>query len=98
MNAAIKMPSQKLDPAQAEVLRTLEAGQRIEIIQTLRVGSRTWEAAVGGVFRHMNYLATGLSTARVPEDDIIVPMLHFSKDNGELSSVAIDENSRVRRV
>jgi hypothetical protein len=40
-------------------------------------------------------LATGLSTDRVPEDDIIVPTVHFTKDNGELSSITLDEHSRI---
>jgi len=40
-------------------------------------------------------LVTGISTDRLPKDDIIVPTLHFLKDNQELSSVALDENSRV---
>jgi hypothetical protein len=40
-------------------------------------------------------LATGLSTDRVPEDDIIVPTVHFTKDNGELSSITLDEHTRI---
>jgi hypothetical protein len=31
----------------------------------------------------------------VPQDDIIVPVVHFTKDNGELSSVTLDEHSRI---
>jgi len=34
----------------------------------------------------------------VPEDDIVVPTLHFIKDNGELASVALDEHSKVEIV
>ena len=53
---------------------------------------------VTGTFRSLNCLATGLATQRVPEDDIIVPTVHFTKDNGELSSVALDENSVLEIV
>ena len=75
---------------------SLKPGQRIEITQSVRVGSKKWKTTTAGAFRGINYLATGVTTDRVPEDDIIVPMLHFTKDNGELSSIAIDENSEVR--
>ena len=81
-----------------EFLRQLNPGQRIRIIQRVRVGARTWTATVEGAFRDLNYLETGLATQRIPEDDIVVPLVHFTKDNGELSSVALDEHSKVERV
>jgi hypothetical protein len=79
----------------AEVLTRLRPGQRLRITQTVRVGARTWTTTVEGVFRELNSLATGIATNRVPEDDIVVPVLHFVKDNQELSSVALDEHSKV---
>ena len=94
----ITSATQKVDLALAEFLTTLKPGDRITITQTVRVGARTWPAMTGGTFRHIDYLATGLSTERVPEDDIVVPQVHFTKDNGELSSVTIDEHTRVERA
>ncbi len=78
------------------VLPQLRPGQRLRITQTIRVGStKTWPATVEGAFRALLPLATGVSVDRVPADDIIVATLHFVKDNQELSSVALDENSRI---
>jgi hypothetical protein len=82
--------------AQIDFLRSLEPGKRIRITQSVRVGPKKWKTTTTGAFRSLNYLATGVTTDRVPEDDIIVPMLHFTKDNGELSSIAIDEHSEVQ--
>ena len=93
----LTLPTRRLDPAQVELLRSLQPGQRIRVVQTVRVGARVWTAETAGAFRSINYLATGLSTERVAEDDIVVPLVHFTKDNGELSSIAIDENTRVER-
>jgi hypothetical protein len=71
----------------------------MRITQRVRVGSTaTWTTTVEGVFRGVNYLATGLSTDRVPEDDIVVVAVHFTKDNGELSSVTLDEHTKIERV
>src|SRR5947209_5805795 len=76
-----------------------EQRQRIKITQRVRVGSTaTWSALVEGVFRNVNFLATGISTDRVPEDDIVVVSVHFTKDNGELSSVTLDEYSQIEVV
>ena len=86
-------------PELAALLRQLQPGQRIKITQRVRVGSTaTWNAPVEGRFRNFNYLATGLATERVPEDDIVVVTVHFTKDNGELSSVTLDEHTRIEVV
>lgn len=81
--------------ARAALLRSLQPGQQIRITQTVRVGFREWTTTVTGAFRGVRYLQTGLSTDRVPEDDIVVVTVHFTKDNGELSSVAVDEQTRI---
>jgi hypothetical protein len=91
--------TQTIKPALAAVIRSLKTGQRIRITQTVRINCRkAWKTNVEGVFREVNYLATGLSTDRVPQDDIVVVTVHFTKDNGELSSVTLDENSEVAVV
>jgi hypothetical protein len=87
--------SRPVRPALLEVLSKLQPGQRVRITQTVRVGFKSWPVTVTGVFREVRTLATGLATQRVPEDDIVVATVHFTKDNGELSSAAVDENTRV---
>jgi aspartate 1-decarboxylase len=96
--ADLTLPSKRIDPDLAEVLRSLTPGDRIEIIQTVRVGQRLWTTTVQGKFRDVNYLVTGLATERVRADDIVVPTVHFTKDNGELSSITLDEHSQVRKL
>jgi hypothetical protein len=87
-----------INPELSTLLRNLRRGNRIRITQTVRVGNQVWPATVEGSFRNWNYLATGLATDRVPADDIVVVVVHFTKDNGELSSVTLDEQSRVELV
>jgi hypothetical protein len=83
-------------PELAAVVRSLKPGQRIRITQTVRMNCRReWKTTVEGTFRDVNYLATGLATQRVPEDDIVVVTVHFTKDNGELSSVTLDDRSEI---
>ena len=96
---ALPSATRPIRPELAALLRSLQSGQRIRITQHLRVGSTaSWTTTVEGAFRDLNYLATGVSTERVPQDDIVVVMVHFTKDNGELSSVALDENTEIIRL
>jgi hypothetical protein len=91
----VTLPTRQLDPSLVKLLSELKPGNRIRITQTVRVGQQSWTTTVAGSFREINYLSTGLSTDRVPDDDIVVPLVHFTKDNGELSSIALDEKSQV---
>jgi hypothetical protein len=96
----LKSATRTLDPALSELLQRLQPGERIRITQAVRIGSSSaWTTTVEGVFRAVNYLATGLATDRVAEDDIIVVTVHFTKEpHGELSSIVLDEHSRVERL
>jgi hypothetical protein len=76
-----------------EAVKKLQPNQRLMITQTVRVGNKEWTAVISGRFRELKCLVTGLATHRVPRDEIIVPTIHFTKDNGELSSVTLDEHT-----
>jgi hypothetical protein len=94
-SSTIPSATRPVSPELTAILRALQPGQRIRITQTVRVGMKQWTTVVMGAFRNVNYLATGLATRRVAEDDIVVVCVHFTKDNGELSSVTLDEHSKV---
>ena len=96
--APIVLPTRRLDPAQVELLRGLKPGDKIRLTQTIRVGSRKWEATTDGTCREIAYLETGITTERVKDDDLVVPVIRFTKPNGELSSISIDENTRISRL
>ena len=94
----IVLPTRRLAPEFVELLRSLKPGDSIRIVQTIRVGARQWESRTDGVFREIAYLQTGITTERVKEDDLVVPIVRFTKPNGELSSISIDENTKVTRL
>ena len=91
--------SRPIPPDVLAKLDQLKPGQRVRITQIVKVGStKTWPLVVEGVFRHVDSLATGLATDRRREDDIVVPVIHFTKDNKEMSSVTIDERTKVEVI
>ncbi len=99
MSAAreVLLPTRRLDPGVAQLLRELKPGDRITVTQIVRVGGRSWPATTTASYRGVNYLATGVTTDRLPADDIVVPTVHFARDDGELGSIALDENTRITR-
>ena len=94
----IVLPTRRLAPPLVNLLRSLKPGDEIRVVQTLRVGAKKWEAVAEGAFGSIAYLETGVTTERVKEDDLVVPVIRFTKANGERSSIAIDENTRVSRA
>ena len=96
MSAASQIyASRPIRPELLAVLDQLQPGQKIKITQLMRVGLKTWPAMITGTFRHVDSLATGLATERDPHDEIIVPVVHFTKDNQEMSSVTLDEHTKI---
>jgi hypothetical protein len=87
-----------VDSALLAKLQGLPPGCKLRITQTMRVGMKTWPAITEGTFRHLDSMATGLATERRMEDDIVVAIVHFTKANGELSSIAIDEATQIEVV
>lgn len=94
----IVLPTRRLAPALVELLRALKPGDKIKVTQAVRVGAKKWNAEVTGEFRGLAYLQTGVTTERVKEDDLVVPVVRFTKPNGELASISIDENTQVVRA
>jgi hypothetical protein len=94
----IVLPTRRLEPALVELLRGLQPGDAINVVQTVRVGSRKWQAAASGTFRGIAYLETGITTDRIKEDDLVVPVVRFTRPNGELTSITLDEHTKVSRA
>ncbi|MBX9579996.1 MAG: hypothetical protein K2X87_06770 [Gemmataceae bacterium] len=94
----IVLPTRRLGPALVDLLRSLRPGDKLRVTQTVRVGAKKWEATAEGVFRSIAYLETGVTTDRVKEDDVVVPVVRFTKPNGELTSISLDEHTRVVKL
>ena len=95
---SIHLPTRQLAEGVLSTLKSLKAGDRIKVVQTVRVGAKTWPAEAVGVYRGINYLSTGVTTERVKEDDIVLPTVHFTKDNGELASICLDEKTAITKL
>lgn len=79
----------------ASAWQSLRPGQQIRVTQTVRVGSRSWETAAGGIVREVWVQDTGIHTRRAPDDPVWVRAIQFQKSDGELVTVTLDENTRI---
>ena len=93
-SASMPSSTRPIDPALTAVLRSLRPGQRIRVTQTVRVGFKQWTTTATGTFRALNYLATGLATDRVPEDDIVVVTVHFTKQQQDNIATEIEVQAK----
>ena len=101
MTATKKFPytTRPIPPDVMATLEKLQSGQRIRMTHLVKIGStKTWTLTVEGAFRHVDSLATGLATDRLREDDIVIPVVHFTKDNQEMSSISVDEHTKIEVV
>ncbi len=98
MTDQILLPTRKLEPALVDLLKSLKAGDRIKVVQKVKCGNKAWTAEAVGAFRGINYLSTGVTTERVKEDDIVLPTVHFTKDNGEMASICLDEHTAMSKI
>ena len=78
----------RVDPKLMEFIRGLKVGDRIRITSARASGPAKMGGRRRRVYRDLNFLTTGLATQRVPDDDIVMPTLHFTKDNGEFPACA----------
>ena len=95
MTQTIRSATRPVSAPLQTLLKELKPGQKVQITQTVRVGRKLWTTTVTGAYRGIQYLATGLAAHRPSEEEIVVPTVHFTKDNGEHSSIAIDEHTRI---
>jgi len=78
--------------------KELRPGQKVKITQTVRVGTRSWQTTVEGTVRAVQVLIAGLTVERAADDFVGVHTVHFTKPNGELSSIAVDEWTKIEVV
>lgn len=86
---------------QIELLKTfgtLGEGDRVEIEHEVKVGSRVWQTTTTGTVVRKERRRHGLHHRRNNDDKVYSDMLVLTRDDGELTTVTLDEFSKLRRV
>jgi len=77
----------------------LRPGDRVEVVHGVTVGSSaTWSTTTVGKVLRCERRRHGLHFRRHPDDKVYSDVLILARDDGELTTVTIDEFTRLRKV
>jgi hypothetical protein len=77
----------------------LQPGERVEVIHDLTVGSSgSWQTTTTGRVLRTERRRHGLHFRRNPDDKVYSDVLILARDDGELTTVTMDEYTRLRRI
>jgi len=77
----------------------LQEGDRIEVVHEVKVGSsKTWNTKTVGTVVNTERRRQGLHFRRNPDDKVFADSIVLVRDDGELTTVTMDEFTELRRV
>ncbi len=85
-------------PATLKTFEKLQPGDRVEIEHEVRVGFRTWQTKTTGVVVRCERRRLGLHFNRNWDDKAFSDFLVLKRDDGELTTVTLDEFSQLKIV
>ena len=82
-----------------EVYDHLKPGDQVEVVHGVTVGSSaTWSTTTVGKVLRRERRRHGLHFRRNADDKVYSDVLILARDDGELTTVTIDEFTRIRKV
>lgn len=88
----------RLDVTTRPNLNELKAGDRVEIDHEVKVGLKRWPTTTVGTVIRVERRRHGLHYKRNPDDKVFSDLMILQLDDGSLTTVTIDEFTRVKRV
>jgi len=80
------------------VLQSLRAGDRVELVHEVKVGFRSWISKTVGTVVETKRVRHGLHHDRNFDDKIFSYVIVLRRDDGELTSVTLDEFSELSKL
>lgn len=85
-------------PRTLKVYETLQEGDRVELEHEVKVGFRTWTTTTVGTVVGANRRRQGLHFRRTNDEPVFTDEILLRRDDGELTTVTLDEFSVLRKV
>lgn len=76
----------------------LAPGDRVEVLHNVKVGMKTWQTVTEATVVRSERRRHGLHHKRNVDDKVYSDMLVLRRDDGELTTITMDEFTRLRRV
>ena len=85
--------------ATRQLFHELKPGDRVEIEHEVKVGSsKTWMTKTVGSVVRTERRRQGLHFRRNVDDKVFADLIVLARDDGELTTVALDEFTEIRRL
>jgi (p)ppGpp synthase/HD superfamily hydrolase len=82
-----------------QLFTELQPGDRVEIIHEVKVGSsKTWSTKTVGTVVNTERRRQGLHYRRSVDDKVFADMIKLKRDDGELTTITMDEFTELRRL
>jgi hypothetical protein len=85
-------------PAALETFASLQPGDRVEVSHDIKVGFRHWTAKTLGTVVAKDRRRHSLHFNRNFDDKVYSDILILQRDDGELTTITLDEFSELRKV
>lgn len=90
--------SRETEMATRTLFNELKPGDQVALRHEVKVGSRRWMSQTAGTVVKTERRRQGLHFRRNPDDKVFADLIVLRRADGELTTVAIDEFSELRRV
>ncbi len=85
-------------PASLETFASLQPGDRVEVTHEIKVGFRHWSSQTLGTVVAKDRRRHSLHFNRNFDDKVYSDVLILRRDDGELTTITLDEFSELRKV
>jgi hypothetical protein len=85
-------------PAALETFAALQPGDRVEVMHEVKIGFRHWNSKTIGTVVSKDRRRHSLHYNRNFDDKVYSDILILRRDDGELTTVTLDEFSELRKV
>lgn len=85
-------------PEALNVFSSLQPGDRVEVSHEVKVGFRKWFTVTKGTVVSKDRRRHGLHEQRNFDDKVFSDILVLKRDDGELTTVTMDEFSELRKL
>jgi hypothetical protein len=85
-------------PEAINVFTSLNAGDRVEVTHEVKVGFRKWYTVTKGKVVSKDRRRHGLHFDRALDDKVYSDILILQRDDGELTTVTLDEFSDLKKL
>lgn len=85
-------------PQTLEQFAELQPGDRVEVQHEVKVGFRSWTSTTTGVVVEKDRRRHSLHYQRNFDDKVFSDVLVLRRDDGELTTITLDEFSEIRKL